>query len=123
MFWYFKFQHFMLIEFESEDNLKEVLKSCSYHNREHCMISVQSPFVWFRAAAGKKEKLVAHEKSLAVKNGLEIINEDVLFQELMNCDTVSDQIQLMYDRTTLNDLGIRLRYMVARQASCVTKYY
>lgn len=113
----------MLIEFESEDNLKEVLKSCSAHNKDHDMISVQSPFVWFRAVAGKKEKLVAHEKSLAVKNGLEIINEDVLYQELMNCDTVSDQIQLMYDRTTLNDLGIRLRYMVARQASCLTKSY
>ncbi|CAH2090616.1 unnamed protein product [Euphydryas editha] len=112
-------ENFMLIEFESEENLKEVLKSCCSHNKDHDLISVQSPFVWFRAAAGKKEKLVANGKNLAVKNGIEIIKEDVLYEELMNCETVSDQIQLLYDRTTLNDLGMRLRYMVARQLEVI----
>ncbi|XP_047533901.1 poly(A) RNA polymerase, mitochondrial-like [Vanessa atalanta] len=112
-------EHFMVIEFASEDNLKDVLKSCSSHNKDHDVISVQSPFLWFRAAVGNKEKFADTGKKLAVKNGTEICNEDVLLEDILNCETVSDQIQLLYERTTLNDLSIRLRYIVARQLEMI----
>lgn len=44
-----------------------------------------------------------------------VVNDDALYESLMNCNTVSEQIQMLYDRTALNDLGVRLRYIIARQ--------
>ncbi|XP_060804190.1 poly(A) RNA polymerase, mitochondrial-like [Amyelois transitella] len=113
-------EHFMLIEFSSEDCMKDVLRSCCSHQKEHEVMALPSPFLWFRARSGKKMKLtVPSDKSLVVKNGNEVINEDKLRAELMTCSSVSEQIQLLYDRTVLNDIGVRLRYMVARQLEVV----
>ncbi|KAL0879104.1 hypothetical protein ABMA27_004061 [Loxostege sticticalis] len=110
----------MLIEFCSEDNLKNVIQNCSSHQKDIEVMASNSPFLWFRAAPGKKEKLVAPtSKSLLTKDGNSPPNEDVLFEELLKCSTVSDQIQLLYDKTKLNDLGVRLRYMVARQLEVI----
>ncbi|XP_049875361.1 poly(A) RNA polymerase, mitochondrial-like [Pectinophora gossypiella] len=109
-------EHFMLIEFGSEENLKDVLRSCSSHHKDLDVMALQSPFLWFRAVSGKKEILtVPDDKSLLITNGTLPVDEDQLFAELLACETVSDQIQTLYDKTMLNDLGIRLRYMVARQ--------
>ncbi|XP_026730146.1 poly(A) RNA polymerase, mitochondrial-like isoform X2 [Trichoplusia ni] len=112
-------EHFMLIEFSSEDNLKEIIKSCSTHQKDLDVMALNSPFLWFRAASGKKEVFKTPSMTLSSMDGCSMVDEDELFQELLKCDTVSDQIQLLYDRTKLNDLGIRLRYMVARQVECV----
>ncbi|XP_052741979.1 poly(A) RNA polymerase, mitochondrial isoform X1 [Bicyclus anynana] len=112
-------EHFMLIEFNSEENLKDVLKSCSSHQKDVDVMGVQSPFLWFRASSGVREKYEQSIKQLAVKDGSKSVNEEVLYEELLNCDSVSDQIQMLYDRTVLNDIGVRLRYMVARQLEVV----
>ncbi|XP_059062906.1 poly(A) RNA polymerase, mitochondrial-like [Achroia grisella] len=112
-------EHFMLIEFNTEDSLKEILQSCSSHQKDNDIMALQSPFLWFRASPVKKDKLASSSSRLITKNGNAAIDEDMLFGELTNCATVSDQIQLLYDRTMLNDLGIRLRYMVARQLEIV----
>lgn len=82
-------------------------------------MALNSPFLWFRAASGKKEKFTVPSATLSSLNGNSLVDEDKLFEELMSCESVSDQIQLLYDRTTLNDLGVRLRYMVARQVIIV----
>ncbi|XP_039757006.1 poly(A) RNA polymerase, mitochondrial-like [Pararge aegeria] len=111
-------EHFMLIEFSSEENLNNVLQSCSSHKKEIDVMGVQSPFLWFRATS-VKEKYAQNVTHLAVKDGSLSVNEDVLFEELMNCSSVSEQIQMLYDRTVLNDIGVRLRYMVARQLETV----
>ncbi|XP_063624954.1 poly(A) RNA polymerase, mitochondrial-like [Cydia splendana] len=108
-------EHFMLIEFSTEDNLKDVLGSCSSHQKDIDVMSLRSPFLWFRAASGKKEKTEPCLSSLNTKDGSSDLSEDILFQELMSAQTVSDQIQLLYDRTILNDLGVRLRFIVARE--------
>lgn len=110
-------QHYMLIEFSSEDNMKDVLKACSANQKDVDIMSVQSPFLWFRAASGPRERFAATSKVLAVKHGSSKVDEDVLFEELLNCKTVSEQLQLLYNRTKLNDMDVRLRYMVARQVS------
>ncbi|CAH3975441.1 poly(A) RNA polymerase, mitochondrial-like [Pieris brassicae] len=112
-------EHYMLIEFSSEDNMKDVLQACSAHQKDVDIMSVQSPFLWFRAAPGAKEKFPASNKLLAVKHGSCKIDEDVLFDELQNCETVSHQLQLLYDQTKLNDMDVRLRYMVARQLEVI----
>ncbi|XP_072929815.1 poly(A) RNA polymerase, mitochondrial [Epargyreus clarus] len=111
-------EHFMLIECSTEENLKDVLQNCSSHQKDLDVMAVPSPFLWFRAAPGK-EKYPVTTRSLAVKDGCNKVDEDALYEELLNCGTVSDQIQLLYDRTVLNDLGIRLRYMVARQLEVI----
>lgn len=105
----------MLIEFSSEENLKHVIQSCSTHQKDLDIMVLNSPFLWFRAAPSKKETFQIPNATLASVNGNEQVDEDKLFKELMNCETVSDQIQVLYDRTMLNDLGSRLRYIVARQ--------
>ncbi|KAH9644730.1 hypothetical protein HF086_003835 [Spodoptera exigua] len=108
-------EHFMLIEFGSEESLHDVLRSCSTHQKDVDIMALNSPFLWFRAANGKSESYATPTTVLASINGIEQVDEDKLFKDLMDCETVSDQIQLLYDRTRLNDLGARLRYMVARQ--------
>lgn len=106
----------MLIEFMSEDNLKDVLTTCSAHQKDVEVMAIQSPFLWFRAAHGKKDTFTVPDNiSLVTKGATVHVNEDDLFDELSKCASVSDQIQLLYDRTVLNDVGVRLRFMVARQ--------
>lgn len=107
----------MLIEFSSEENLKTAFETCSTHQKDLDIMALNSPFLWFRAASGKKETFATTNATLATINGLEQVDEDKLYKDLVNCETVSDQIQMLYDRTILNDLGARLRYMVARQVS------
>ncbi|KAG6454234.1 poly(A) RNA polymerase, mitochondrial [Manduca sexta] len=111
-------EHFMLVEFASEDNLKEVIRSCSVHQKDIDVMALQSPFVWFRAVNDKKGAIVPNA-TLSCINGTEEVDEDVLFEQLINCNSVSEQIQTLYDKTALNDLGVRLRYMVARQLETV----
>ncbi|KAI5638203.1 hypothetical protein NE865_09149 [Phthorimaea operculella] len=109
-------EHFMLIEFTTEENLKDILKNCSAHHKDLDVMALQSPFLWFRAVSGKKELLQApSDTDLLIKDGTMAVNEEQLFAELLACETVSKQIQLLYDKTSLNDIGVRLRYMVARQ--------
>ncbi|KAF9808896.1 hypothetical protein SFRURICE_000942 [Spodoptera frugiperda] len=112
-------EHFMLIEFGSEESLHDVLRSCSTHQKDVDIMALNSPFLWFRASNGRTESYATPTTVLASINGIEQVDEDKLFKDLVECDTVSDQIQLLYDRTRLNDLGARLRYMVARQIECM----
>lgn len=107
----------MLVEFSTEDSLKEILQSCSSHQKNVDIMSLKSPFLWFRAVPGKKECYVPSTDTLLLKEGTVDADEDALFEELIACKSISEQIQLLYDRTVLNDLGVRLRYMVARQVS------
>lgn len=106
----------MLIEFSSEENLKDLFQCCGTHQKDLDIMALNSPFLWFRAAPGKKETFtIVPAPTLTTVNGIEQLDEENLYKELADCETVSDQIQLLHDRTMLNDLGIRLRYMVARQ--------
>ncbi|XP_075976776.1 poly(A) RNA polymerase, mitochondrial-like [Anticarsia gemmatalis] len=112
-------EHFMLIEFSSEDNMKEVLKSCGTHHKDLDVMPLKSPFLWFRATVGKKDSFPTPSVSLASIDGGSPVEDEKLLLDMSKCSTVSDQIQLLYDKTSLNDLGTRLRYMVARQIECV----
>ncbi|XP_061376762.1 poly(A) RNA polymerase, mitochondrial-like isoform X2 [Danaus plexippus] len=109
----------MLIEFSSEENLQSILQSCCSHQKDLEVMAVQSPFVWFRAASVAKQKLTANGLELRVKDGNNKHSEDLLFEDLMKCQTVSEQIQMLYDKTILNDVGARLRFMVARQLEVI----
>lgn len=108
-------EHFMLIEFKTEEESKNVIHSCSSHQKDVDVMALHSPFLWFRAVSGKKEAFQIPKSQLMTTKGCNSIDEDNLIEELANCEDVSEQIQQMHDRTALNDLGVRLRYMVARQ--------
>lgn len=105
----------MLIEFKTEEESKTVIHSCSSHQKDVDVMALHSPFLWFRAVSGKKEAFQIPKSQLMTTKGCNSIDEDNLIEELANCEDVSEQIQQMHDRTALNDLGVRLRYMVARQ--------
>ncbi|XP_068628339.1 poly(A) RNA polymerase, mitochondrial-like [Battus philenor] len=109
-------EHFMLIEFATEESVKEVLKACSSHQNNPDVMPIKSPFLWFKSVGNNKAKLnCPNTKRLATTDGVVSVDNEILLEELHNCETVSSQIQHLYERTKLNDLGVRLRYMVARQ--------
>lgn len=97
--------------------MNEVLRSCGAHHKNLDVMALKSPFLWFRAAMGRKEKFSPSKVTLASVNSSSLVGEDVILQDMMKCSSVSEQIQLLYDRTYLNDFGTRLRYIVARQVS------
>lgn len=79
-------------------------------------MALESPFLWFRVSPGQKPKYSPPDGfSLFTENTAMVVDDDALYESLMNCSTVSEQIQMLYDKTVLNDLGVRLRYLVARQ--------
>lgn len=59
----------MLIEFASEENLKEILRNCGSHHKDLDVMALQSPFLWFRAVTNKKEKFAVPETHLVSKDG------------------------------------------------------
>ncbi|CAH0400275.1 unnamed protein product [Chilo suppressalis] len=107
-------EHFMLVEFKSEECVRDVLRNCGSHQRDVDVMPSNSPFLWFRAVSGKKETSMAQAQTLLIKDGNTLIDDEDLYEELMKCSTVSEQIEQLYEKTRLNDLGVRLRYMVAR---------
>lgn len=68
----------MLIEFASEENLKEILRSCSSHYKDLDVMALQSPFLWFRAVANKKEKFTVPETQLVNKDGEKFLYKRML---------------------------------------------
>lgn len=109
----------MLIEFSSEDNMRETLQSCGAHQKDMDVMALHSPFLWFRNSTGQKEKFITPPASLVAVDGISGLSEEKVLEDLNKCTSISDQIQVLYDKTTLNDIGTRLRYMVARQLECV----
>ncbi|RVE43299.1 hypothetical protein evm_012058 [Chilo suppressalis] len=107
-------EHFMLVEFKSEECVRDVLRNCGSHQRDVDVMPSNSPFLWFRAVSGKKETSMAQAQTLLIKDGNTLIDDEDLYEELMKCSTVTEQIEQLYEKTRLNDLGVRLRYMVAR---------
>lgn len=109
----------MLIEFKTEADVRDIYQHCSMHQSDSETTAVPSPFLWFRTVQSKKDKLIPTNMTLKSSDMSSVINNDALIDNLVKCGSISEQIQVLYDNTKLNDIGTRLRYMVVRQLEIV----
>lgn len=108
--------NFILLEFNEASEYEEALKSCDF-NENKPTIPVVSPFVWFKAIDTRKSKIIDKAKTPPKLQHQETkALEDKALQEiLLSAESINDQILILYRLTRLNELGIRMRYLAARQ--------
>lgn len=108
--------HFILLEFESVEEADGVL-TASVFNPDVRGIPTRSQFLWFRT--GPKMKVLEEKRvgdcRLNVTNGHMQVNHEELVQWLSACESLGDQIDIVFKSTQLSDLGNRLRFLAAQQ--------
>lgn len=110
--------HYILIEYENSKQASEAIDSSAY-NEELNGVPARSPFLWFRASGKKalKRKSIegAQANCLFVIDGNNIMDISDSNTVLKECPHIDMQLTELYERTKLNDLGIRLRFLAAYQ--------
>ncbi|CAG2057787.1 unnamed protein product [Timema podura] len=111
-------QHFVVVEFAKEDDVKTIL-SASGHVNISQVIPVHSPFLWFRAKekSRKKGAQLNDEQTmpLMVSSGNTSPTQDELRLSMLSAESLSEQMNILYCSSALDDLGIRLRFLTALQ--------
>ncbi|KAG4070088.1 hypothetical protein HA402_011257 [Bradysia odoriphaga] len=107
--------HYILIEFADKLEAQLAIKHSTFE--EATGLCVQSPFIWFRAAqtgcVAKDYKNVTDK--LMITDGYRPIDYNYNNEIMLGAESLSHQIDILYRATTLNDLGIRMRFLAARQ--------
>ncbi len=107
---------FILVEYSNQIEANQAIENSSFQDTSG--FCVPSPFLWFRAAVQNESVGKDFNKisgSLTVTDGCRPIDYDEINKILLSAESVSDQMTILYKSTTLNDLGIRLRFLAARQ--------
>ena len=105
--------HFILIEYENVADYQDAIRSGQF-NEDSPGVPVKSPFMWFKAGPKIKEKQ-NDIKDLALTEGNKSISKEELNDLLSASENLEDQIKILHKVTCLNDLGVRLRFMAAKQ--------
>ncbi|VEN37626.1 unnamed protein product [Callosobruchus maculatus] len=107
--------HFILVEFEEESHVDNLLSNSSYVD-ETLIVPTYSHFLWFKASNKKSPKLKQINATvLSAENGTRVLNNSEIKDSLSKCENVSEQMKMLHLLTKLNDLGSRLRYLTALQ--------
>uniref|UniRef100_A0A1B6CKY0 PAP-associated domain-containing protein n=1 Tax=Clastoptera arizonana TaxID=38151 RepID=A0A1B6CKY0_9HEMI len=107
--------HFTLIEFPEASCVDKVLQECGHIDLSR-VIPVRSPFLWFRSGMKNTSTNIRNNKSsVNCKKGKTKPRNNELIEWLMQAETISDQMLILYKSTCLDDLAIRLRFLTARQ--------
>lgn len=111
-------RNYILIEFSNNESVAEAL-NFSVQNEEHPGIPAQSPFLWFRAGAkSNKLKILNSDEDISelnIVNGNEVLPDKNISNLVQWAKNIDDQMHTLYKWTSLNDLGIRLRFIAASQ--------
>lgn len=85
-------------------------------------IPVRSPFLWFKSI-NNAQKSTTTEPSiqLSARNRLDRLPDTKLRDILHRANSISHQMELLYENTRLNELSIRLRFLGAHQVENVLK--
>lgn len=111
-------KNFILLEFDSSHSMNEALRSSSFPLNGG--IPVKSQFLWFRNSPQKTElQQIDQMSKLNITNAIVQPNNDDLVKALNGADSISQQMELFYEKTCLNDLSIRLRYLGVKQIESV----
>lgn len=105
----------ILFEYESVDGANAVIKSAIINgNRNLALPLIHSRFIYFGRC--EKNKPLNKFEPIPLQSMKSILNDPQEFVEILqNADTISDQMNLLYENTCLNDLAIRLRFIAAQQ--------
>lgn len=120
--------HYMLLEYANAGEATAAIDSSAYNAELSGSgggsggggIPVRSPFLWFRAAAAGRRsqaKLMGNHKviPLATIDGTRPLAQEHLHTRLRGAQSIEEQLQLLYEHTRLNDLGVRMRFLAALQ--------
>lgn len=107
---------FILLEFDNKNSVDEVFQSSAFPELASGVVPVKSSFLWFRNVPNQRKlkkikdpvKLNMSEKTVDIKLGQ-------LSKILIEANSISEQINLLYENTRLDDLSVRLRFLGALQ--------
>uniref|UniRef100_A0A6V7K6U8 Poly(A) RNA polymerase mitochondrial-like central palm domain-containing protein n=1 Tax=Bracon brevicornis TaxID=1563983 RepID=A0A6V7K6U8_9HYME len=108
------FQHFFLIEFKSIESQKAILETATHVNH-HETIPTFSNMLWFRNSLKKQKKLVADRIppiSIAIDDQK---NETKCLAALQKINSISEQMETLYNFYRIDETSIRLRFLTAQQ--------
>lgn len=109
-----KNRQFILVEYSNELEAKQAIEHSTFH--ETSDLCVKSPLLWFRAAQnGTVEKNCNISGKLIVTDGCQPIDYNEINEIMNDAENLADQMVILYRSTKLSDLGIRLRFLAARQ--------
>ncbi|KAG4066151.1 hypothetical protein HA402_010353 [Bradysia odoriphaga] len=111
-------RQFILIEFSSHLEAQKAIACSTFEDATG--FCVQSPFLWFRAAqSGSVAKDTNDTKNvsgkLMVSDGCRPVDYNKINQVMLGAASLSDQIGILCRSTMLDDLGVRMRFLAARQ--------
>ncbi|KAH8388025.1 hypothetical protein KR093_011211 [Drosophila rubida] len=121
--------HYLLLEYANASDASAAIDS-SAHSGElsgSTSVPVRSSFLWFRAAAAaaaggrrsqaKLSAASAQHKTLPLTTvaGTQSWAPAQLQLLLRGAKSIEEQLQLLYEHTRLNDLGVRMRFLAALQ--------
>lgn len=105
--------HFILLEYKDVTGYAKALRDCRF-NKENLGIPVWSPFVWFKVAKMRTEKSEMTRPVLTCEE-TRLIDDPSLNDMLRSASSLDDQMVILYRLTCLTDLGIRTRFLAAKQ--------
>lgn len=108
--------HFVLTEFNDQLAVEALLDHSTYIEDSN-VIAVRSPFLWFRSNPSKdKSKVIDEYKFNFPFQANQTMTEPKIKNiGLEKVDSLSNQMLLLLERTQLNDLDTRLRFLTAIQ--------
>lgn len=107
---------YILLEYSNELEAKQAIEHSTFKDTNG--LRVHSQFLWFRAAENVAVASYSQSRvsgKLLATDGCRSIEYNEINDVMLRAKTVSDQMQILYKATTLNDVGIRLRFLAARQ--------
>lgn len=93
------------------DNIYEFLSKCR-HLEDAEALPVKSPFVWFKTSQNRLKK---KSKTTDTFPSHSMLGNSELIELLSNSSSMSEQMRILYESTRLDEVGIRLRFITARQ--------
>lgn len=108
--------HFVLTEFDDESAVSSLLDQSTFIEESN-IISVRSPFLWFRSnSTTSKSKLIKeHQFNFPFQTNQTMIEPNIKNIGLDKLNSLSDQMILLLEKTQLNEIGTRLRFLTAMQ--------
>ena len=108
--------HFILLEFKEGSSYQEAIANGQF-NPDNPGVPVISPFLWFKALNTKKAQKTSNldPPPLQCNQEIKLSGDSSLDDILSSAENLDDQIKIMYNATCLNDVGVRMRFLLARQ--------
>lgn len=103
---------FILLEYDNEDSVRLAFQSSAFPDLVSGVVPVKSSFLWFRNVPNKRKLRQTKDKvKLNVCERIVEKNIGELTTILKESSSISEQINLLYENTRLNDLSVRLRFL------------